>query len=139
MYSLDFPDFRGRIHIMKEFYGINVLIVDDEVDICRTLDIFFRACGASTFIAHNGKEAFEIVKRERVDFVISDIKMPGGDGIELLKNIRDHDPRLPTVLIVTGFSGISREDAIKKGAVDLLTKPVGYDFIQKYIRESLQS
>ncbi len=110
------------------FAGINprnhtLLIVDDEEDLREILVYQFQKDGFNVLEAGNGAEAFEIIKSRKVDVVISDIKMPGGNGVELLDNVRRYNPDVPVVLFITGFAEITVEDAFNKGVEAVFAKP----------------
>jgi len=106
---------------------IKVLIVDDEQsarDLC--LEILDRM-GFKTETAESGARALEILEREPVDIVLADVRMPGMNGIELLKIIRQKYPETDAVMM-TGFGTIQASvEAIKLGAYDYLTKPFRID------------
>ncbi|HEV2233026.1 MAG TPA: response regulator, partial [Terriglobia bacterium] len=100
-----------------------VLIVDDEQtarDLC--VEILHRM-GFQTETAESGARALEVMEREPVDIVLTDVRMPGRSGIELLKIIRQKYPETDVVMM-TGFGTIQASvEAIKLGAYDYLTKP----------------
>jgi two-component system, NtrC family, sensor kinase len=104
-----------------------ILIVDDEELIVKLLSISLRSDGYETLSAHSGQEGLEIFKSESPDIVITDIKMPGMDGLELLKTIKEIDPE-KEVIIVTGHGDIdSTITALQRGASDFINKPVRDD------------
>lgn len=119
--------------------NFNILLVDDEPDILDILKYIFLKKGYNIFTASNGKEAYEIVKRERIDAVISDIRMPGGDGIELLSNIKKHNERLPVVLFISGHTDMSLEDAYDKGAEAIFSKPFDKEVLEKAVEKVLET
>ncbi|MCK5350367.1 MAG: response regulator, partial [Desulfobacula sp.] len=80
---------------------VSILIVDDEEDIRDVLEIALKDIGYTVFLAENGKKAFELFKLKRPDIVITDIKMPVMDGIELLRQIKRESPETE-VLMITG-------------------------------------
>ncbi|CCK80555.1 ATP-binding response regulator [Desulfobacula toluolica] len=101
-----------------------ILIVDDEEIIVRLLSISLRSDGYETFTAYNGEQGLEVFESQRPDIVVTDIKMPGMDGLELLKKIKDIDPE-KEVIIVTGHGDIdSTIKALQLGASDFINKPV---------------
>ncbi|MBU1195939.1 MAG: response regulator [Proteobacteria bacterium] len=101
-----------------------ILIVDDEEIIVRLLSISLRSDGYETLSAYNGEQGFEIFKSQSPDIVITDIKMPGMDGLELLKKIKETDTD-SEVIIVTGHGDIdSTITALQYGASDFINKPV---------------
>jgi CheY-like chemotaxis protein len=113
--------------------GKTLLIVEDEVDLREPLAAEFESFGCRVLQAANGREGFEILKREKIDAVISDIRMPGGDGIELLKNIKTLHHGFPVVMLITGFADLTREDAYDLGAEAILSKPFDLDEVDRVV------
>jgi CheY-like chemotaxis protein len=72
---------------MKSLKDATVLVVDDEDELREIFVDEFRAIGAKVFEARQGVEALEILRREKIDVLLSDVRMPGGDGISLIRNI----------------------------------------------------
>ena len=101
-----------------------ILIVDDEPDMLKLLGMIIRDKTPYEFTTTNNPvEALELVKKDGVDLVIADLKMPGLDGIELLDAIKRVDEDIP-VIIVTAYGTIeSATEAIEKGGFDFITKP----------------
>ena len=122
---------------MRDPKDFNLLIVDDEDGIRKALLAHFKMDGYNIFTASGGNQAIEIVKNNKIDFIISDIRMPEGDGEMLLDKIREMNPEIPVIVVVTGFAELSKEEAVEKGALDLLAKPIDLDLIEKYIQEVL--
>jgi len=101
-----------------------ILIVDDEEIIVRLLSMSLRSDGYETLSAYNGEQGLEVFKSESPDIVVTDIKMPGMDGLELLKKIKQIDVE-KEVIIVTGHGDIdSTITALQYGASDFINKPV---------------
>jgi EAL domain-containing protein (putative c-di-GMP-specific phosphodiesterase class I) len=101
-----------------------VLIVDDEASVARGYARVLRADGFAVELAHNGADAIASVKRGGCDVIVSDLTMPGMDGMQLLRAVRDHDLDVP-VVIVTGMPAVeSAIAAVEYGALRYLTKPV---------------
>lgn len=101
-----------------------ILIVDDEEIIVRLLSMSLRSDGYETVTAFSGEEGLEVFESESPDIVVTDIKMPGMDGLELLKKIKELDPE-KEVIIVTGHGDIdSTITALQYGASDFINKPV---------------
>ncbi len=102
-----------------------ILIVDDEPDILKTLETILRGEEFEVKSAHDGKEAISVFKSESFDLVITDMKMPGMKGTEVVREIKQLDEDVE-VIILTGFASI--DSAIKAlrddGAFDYLTKPL---------------
>jgi DNA-binding NtrC family response regulator len=115
-----------------------LLIVEDD-EMLRDAMIFeFKRHGFTLFSAENGVQALTVVAAERIDLVISDICMPKGDGLELLKKIRARDPKVPIVILMTGFSDSSAEDCIKLGAWKVLPKPFDRKSMLTAVLEALK-
>ncbi len=101
-----------------------ILIVDDEEIIVRLLSMSLRSDGYDIVTAYNGEQALEVFAAENPDIVVTDIKMPGMDGLELLKRIKEKDAD-KEVIIVTGHGDIdSTIIALQYGASDFINKPV---------------
>ncbi len=109
--------------------GKTLLIVEDEPDLRAPLVEEFESLGCTVREATNGRDAFTIIQSERIDAVISDVRMPGGDGVELLRNIKSLHYAFPVVMLITGFSDLSKEDAYHLGAEAILSKPFDLDDI----------
>lgn len=108
---------------MSEAKKMTVLIVDDEPILRENVSLTFKRKGYRVITADNGKAAFELVKSENVDLVISDIRMPGGDGVDLLKQIKDANLENPALIFMTGYSDLSLENAYDMGADAVFGKP----------------
>jgi CheY-like chemotaxis protein len=115
----------------------NILVVDDEPDIREILTAILDRNGYSVLTASNGLEALDILKINNIDLVISDIQMPGGNGIDLLDNIRKIHHETPIVLFITGFADITLEDAYDKGAEAVFAKPFDHKRLLAVIESSL--
>ena len=101
-----------------------ILIVDDEEIIVKLLSMSLRSDGYETVTANSGEQGLEVFKAESPDIVVTDIKMPGMDGLELLKKIKEIDSE-KEVIIVTGHGDIdSTIKALQYGASDFINKPV---------------
>ncbi|MEF3695881.1 sigma-54-dependent transcriptional regulator [Desulfolutivibrio sp.] len=103
--------------------GKHVLVVDDDPHILEVLDARLASAGYLVVQAASGEEALERLKTGIVDLVISDIRMPGMDGMKLLEFIEKLHPGLPMILLTAHGSISGAVDAMKHGAVDYLTKP----------------
>jgi response regulator RpfG family c-di-GMP phosphodiesterase len=114
-----------------------VLIVDDEPSICDILEKFLKKKGYEVARASDGAQALKIIDKDPIDIVVSDIKMPGISGVELLQKIREQRKNMP-VLITTGFPTLDTAiEALKLGAYDYLTKPFHLEEIGEKIRRAL--
>ena len=109
------------------FNSKSILIVDDETDLRDILAGEFIHMGAHVFQAGNITSARNILEKQNIDLVVSDIRMPGGTGIDLLNIIRSKNVFSPPVILITGFADITLEDAFDKGAEALVSKPFNLD------------
>jgi putative nucleotidyltransferase with HDIG domain len=117
--------------------GQTLLVVDDEKSICDILAQFLRKRGYIVHQAASGEEAVRIIRENIIDLTLSDIKMPGMSGVDLLKWIKEYNHFMP-VLITTGFPTLDTAiEALKLGAFDYLTKPFHLDEIGEKVRRAL--
>lgn len=110
-----------------------ILTVDDEMGIDSFFYEFFTARNYEVFNAMSGKEAIEIVKKERPRIILLDINMCGMDGIETLKEIRKIDAEAAVIMV----TGVKDDDMAKKaialGANDYITKPLSLEYLDKVV------
>src|SRR5256885_9639676 len=102
------------------------------------LDIVLRKDGCRVTTVSGGRVALEKIRSEPFDVVISDIKMPGMDGIQLLQGIKKHDPNIPVVLMTAYASQQSAIDAVNLGAFQYLLKNAKNDEIRMAVRNALE-
>ena len=101
-----------------------ILIVDDERTLARAVRAFLQEAGYEAEVAGDAEQALGMLESLRPDVVFSDVRLPGMNGIELLRRIREFDPALP-VVIMTAYGTIEGAvEAVKLGAFDYLKKPV---------------
>ncbi len=101
-----------------------LLLIDDEPDILRVLTVSLKADGYDVVSAQNGPEGIAAFEKEKPDIVITDVKMPGMDGIEVLKKVKTLNADTE-VIIITGHGDIENAiEALKHGASDFINKPV---------------
>jgi DNA-binding NtrC family response regulator len=100
-----------------------VLIVDDEKDFVEMFSLRLQEMGERVFTTHSGKGCLDILEGEDIDVVVLDIKMPGMDGIETLREIKKRHP-IVEVILLTGHGAIDTAvTGMKLGAYDYLLKP----------------
>ncbi len=105
------------------FKGKVILVVDDEADLREILRDELMFEGAEVFEAANGREAMAQLSKRKFDAVLSDIRMPGGDGATLAREIRATHPSQPVIILITGFADLHSEEAFGLGADGYVTKP----------------
>jgi len=117
----------------------NILIVDDNYDMLELLHRNLKAQNFHTYKASSVTEAIEILKLSTIDLLITDLQMPGINGIELIKYVREHFPLIPK-LVITGFPSVdSAVEAVKSGAIDYLAKPFTNEELKKAVQNLIDS
>lgn len=125
------------MNTIEALRGKTLLIVEDEEELREPLAMNFESLGCDVFQASNGVQGFDIVSKHAIDLVISDIRMPGGNGIEMLKRIKERSHDMPVVMLITGFSDVSFEETYAMGAEAILSKPFDLDEIEDAIMRLL--
>lgn len=115
-----------------------ILCVDDEADILELFRDEFEECGFKVLEASNGKEVLDIFKNNHVDCVVSDIRMPGGDGVELVKNIKSTGSEVP-IFLVTGFSDYTSQELSGLGINAVIFKPFDLEEVVTMVGETVKS
>lgn len=101
-----------------------VLVVDDEKVVCKSFERVLTEAGFDVAEAHNGNEALEQLQNGHFDVALTDLKMPGLDGMGFLRRLKEMNPEV-SVVVITGFpSHDSLREAADLGVVDYLTKPI---------------
>ncbi len=117
----------------------NILIVDDNYDMLEVLHRNLKALNFHTYKASSVVEAIDILKYSTIDLLITDLQMPGINGMELIQYVDEHFPSIPK-LVITGFPSVdSALDAVKSGALDYLVKPFRNEELKKAVQNSLDS
>jgi len=116
-----------------------ILVIDDEMDMLMMLRMLIEDnTGHSVETTNNPSEGLKRLSGESFDLVITDLKMPGIDGMELFAEIRKSVPHLPVILITAYGSQEVAEEAIREGISDFITKPFKKDRILFSIQRSLE-
>ncbi|MBU1162113.1 MAG: sigma-54 dependent transcriptional regulator [Proteobacteria bacterium] len=114
-----------------------ILIVDDEAYICEILSRIVEEEGFKAKVAYDGNIAMEMIHDKMPDVMLLDIKMPGMDGLEVLKSAKEMDPDLP-VIIITAHAGINGAvEAMRAGAHDYLAKPFDHNEVIRVVRRAV--
>ena len=114
-----------------------ILVVDDEPNMRRVLCKLVRRDGFETVEAANGVAALEILDKAEVDVVLTDLKMPQMNGIELLAEVRRRRVGIPVILLTAHGTIGSAVEALKRGAFDFLTKPFEPDEIRQVVTKAV--
>ncbi len=123
---------------MKRNENPRILVVDDEVVICEILSDFLTESGFDVKTAHNGDEALEILKKKQFHMMITDLKMPKMDGLELLDEARKVHKDM-VMIVMTGYGTVeSAIDAMKKGAYDYILKPFRIEEVLHIVKRGIE-
>lgn len=116
-----------------------ILVVDDEQSICEIVKAYLQKNGYYVFQALSAEKAVDIIRGNTIDLVLTDIKMPGMTGVDLLKWIKDYNSSLP-VIMTTGFPTLDTAiEALKLGAYDYLTKPFHLEEVIEKISRAIHT
>jgi response regulator RpfG family c-di-GMP phosphodiesterase len=120
-----------------------VLVVDDNPSVLRFLSLAFTAKGCATWPASTAEQALELLRDQRFDLVVSDIKMPGLSGLDVLRAVKASQPATPVVLITGAPSVNSAIFGLRHGAYDYLAKPFTtkdiHDLLERVRRDRQES
>jgi two-component system, NtrC family, response regulator HydG len=115
-----------------------ILVVDDEIGIRQSLKKILEKEGFDVVTASNGDEAFKLIRGSDIDLLISDIRMAGMDGLELLKVCKSISP-YTEVIMITGYASVDTAvDSMKQGAYDYITKPFRKADILKAVQKAIE-
>jgi len=118
--------------------GKRVLVVDDEENLRRVTQLKLQQAGYEAMTASDGRQALEVLARNPHDLIITDLKMPGMSGMDLLRRVREDYPEI-IVVVVTAFGTIeSAVEAMKLGAHDYIIKPVNADALRLVVSRALE-
>jgi two-component system response regulator PilR (NtrC family) len=123
----------------KKEFKPTILVVDDELSIREFLQIMLKREKMLVETASDGEEALKLLEQKHFDLVISDIKMPKVDGLELLSRVKAKDPNALMLMITAHGSTELAVEAMKKGAYDFLTKPFKIDDVKLRIEKALEN
>ena len=123
---------------MKDLKNYTLLIVDDE-DVLRDTIVFdFKRKGFTVLSANCGSVALELVKSNKIDLIVSDMRMPGGDGLTLLEQARACHPELPVLIFITGFADVTEAECLAKGALSVVPKPFDRKLLMNSVIKALE-
>ncbi|MDO8955282.1 MAG: sigma-54 dependent transcriptional regulator, partial [Deltaproteobacteria bacterium] len=119
-------------------HSCKILIVDDQVNTCKSLRAILKKSGYPSDYTLRAEDALQRLQAEPFDIVITDIRMPGMDGIQLLEELKKIQPHL-VVIMITGYATIkSAVESIQKGAYDYLPKPFTPDEVRVIIERAAE-
>jgi len=118
--------------------GPSVLLVDDEPDILELLELALRKMGLEVDKAGNVHEALEKLKARRHDLCLTDMRLPDGDGLQVVQHIAQHNLDVPVAVITAHGNLENAVNALKAGAFDYLSKPVSLDQLRALVKSALK-
>lgn len=116
------------------FSALTVLVVDDQPLLREAVAFEFEMLGCETLQAENGEKGLEVFKHNRVDVIISDIRMPTWDGTRFLEELRKICPSGPPFIFMTGYADLQPSQAYERGADAFLGKPIYPDRLLEVLR-----
>jgi heterodisulfide reductase subunit A2 len=114
-----------------------VLVVDDEAIVRESIRDWLKDSGYQVSVAESGEEALKLIEKQNFGVMILDLRLPGMDGIAVLKKVKVLKPNIKTIVITAYPTTLTQEEASKLGAIDYLVKPVFPDKLEELIRETL--
>lgn len=110
-----------------------ILIVDDEAQLVSLLGRFFSRLGFTVFTATNGRDGLKRVEEDEPDLVLLDIRMPGLDGMQVLRRIRARSRDIVVIMITASQDAILASEAMALGAYDFITKPIDFAHLERTV------
>ena len=116
----------------------SILVVDDEAKMRRILEIMLTQLGYEVYQAADGQEAIDFLNTQSVDLIITDLKMPNVDGMELLRRLREQESNV-SVIMVTAYGTVETAvDAMKYGASDYIVRPFELEAVEAAVKRALK-
>ncbi|MDO4327101.1 MAG: response regulator transcription factor [bacterium] len=103
---------------------LKILILEDEESLLQLYSIVLQKEGFETFLAHNGQEAWNILEKQHIDMVITDILMPVMNGYDFVELVRKENPTIPILMITAKDDFVSKSRGFSLGTDDYMTKPI---------------
>ncbi len=118
--------------------GKRILVVDDEENLRRVTQLKLQQAGYEAMTASDGSQALDVLSKHSQDLVLTDLKMPGMSGIDLLRKVKEEYPEV-IVVVVTAYGTIeSAVEAMRLGAYDFIIKPVNFDGLKLIVSRALE-
>ena len=109
---------------------LKILVVDDEIAVCKQLRKFLESKGYSVVEAHSGDEALSVYKKERPDVVLLDIRMPRKDGLETLRELMVLDPKVKVIMVTAVLERELAGQADVEKALNYIAKPINLEHLE---------
>lgn len=115
-----------------------ILVIDDDAQVRELLNVNLKGLGHNVFLAESGKEGFDLVEKKNPELVICDLILPDANGIKILENIKEYNPRIQVILITAYYNMSSIIQAMQKGSFDYMQKPLDFDQLRIKIKRALE-
>jgi DNA-binding NtrC family response regulator len=115
----------------------SILIVDDDHSMAKSLTDILRVKGYEAFIAYSGAEALNIVSENNIGLIITDVRMPDMNGVDLFRIVKKNHSDIPTILMTAYAADDIIRDGIREGIKTFLNKPLDIDFLLLLIYATL--
>jgi DNA-binding NtrC family response regulator len=115
-----------------------ILVVDDEAIVRESIRDWLKDAGYQVSLAESGEEALKLIQKEDFSMMILDLRLPGMNGIDVLKKVKTLKPNIKSIVITAYPTMLTQEEASKLGAIDYLVKPVIPDKLEELIRETIR-
>jgi len=114
-----------------------ILVVDDEAPVREVLTEYFATEGYAVEVAGSGIEALTAVRDGRADLVLLDVRMPGLDGVQVLRRIRELTASVPVIMVTANEDVGLAKETLKLGAFDYVAKPFDFDYLDRAVAAAL--
>ena len=115
-----------------------VLVVEDDPDIRKILELFLTEKAFRVKSAESATQALEMLAEEPIDLILSDVRMPGMSGLDLLRHLKERDPEIQLVLMSAYSSVKDAVEAIRLGAADYVEKPIDFRRLERVLQTVLE-
>lgn len=115
----------------------NLLVVDDESEICDFLKAFFEDREFEVRTANSGEQALREVGKAQPQVVLLDVHMPGMDGMNVLREIKNQYPNVKVIMVTALETREKIEEAMRLGADNYITKPLSLEYLEKDVQEKI--
>lgn len=122
---------------LGEYDMKHLLVVDDESEICDFLKSFFEERAFDVRTANSGEQAIREVEKSQPQVVLLDVHMPGMDGMNVLREIKNRYPNVKVIMVTALETREKIEEAMRLGADNYITKPLSLEYLEKDVQEKI--
>src|SRR5215470_485510 len=132
-------DLRAKAMMTDDDKRAKVMVVDDDMAVRDVLTEFLKTQGVDVVPVASGAEALDKLKQSRPDAVLLDVRMPGMDGVEVLRRIRADDSKIPVLMITGNEDAKIAQESVALGAFDYILKPLDLEYLRRAVERMLLS